>query len=169
MSSDVENRTWKTRIKVLISHTGSPYPDIEYEGTTSDGGNEVLVEIVENVSDAERSVRDIIHSTHQWNQGTVVRPHEFSWTLEVLANTQAAKLLRHLQRDNKYFRLYLEEDIPDELPDQFVYETEILGDAWVEDRRLTVPNIGVARVVFSGRALRAAYAGGSEYGEYPYY
>jgi len=165
MSTDIEQRTWKTRIKVLISHTGDQYADIEYGGSS----NEIEIDIVQNVTDGERSPRDIIHSTHRWNTGTVVRPHEFSWSLEVFANTQAAKLLRHLQRDNKYFRIYIQEDIPDELPDQFVYETEVLGDAWVEDRRVTLPNVGPPRIVFTGRSLRAAYAGSTEYGEYPYY
>jgi hypothetical protein len=162
--SDVVNRTWKTRIKVFLSHDGAQYDDIEYGN-----GNEVELDIVQSIGDGERSPRDIIHSIHRWNTATVVRPHEFTWTLEVFANTQTAKLLRHLQRDNAYFRLYIQEDIPDELPDQFVYETEVLGDAWVEDRSMTVPNVGVAVVTFSGRSLRAAYVGDKDYGEYPYF
>jgi len=171
MSTTIEERTWKARIRVKVRHEGAQYDDIaNYVGSS----NEVIIELVQNLRINERSPRDVIHGLEEWNAATVPRPHEFSFSFEIPMNMEGAKLLKYIQRDNRYFDLLIEENqdlIPDELQgrDQFALRLEVLGHAFVEDAPQNFPNVGVPRITFSGRALRAALGKYQrQYGQYPY-
>jgi hypothetical protein len=171
MSTTIEQRTWKARIRVTVEHEGSQYEDISYVG----GGTQIEIELIQNLRTRERSPRDIIHSLNEWNAATVPRPHTFDFSFEIPMNIQAARLFKYLQRDNKYFKLYIEENqdfVPEELDgvEQWALTMVLLDHAWVEDADQTITGITVPRLVVSGGALRTAVGPNAEpYGEYPYF
>jgi len=172
MSTDIETRTWKARIRVLVTHEGSQYNDI----TTYVGGStEAEIELIQNLRIGERSPRDILHSLNEWNAASVPRPHEFTFSFEIPMNLEGSKLLKYIQRDNKYFDLYIEENqdqTPEDLQgiNQFGPRAELLGHAFVESADQTFTGVTVPRLVVSGRALRAAVGEEQEqYGQYPYF
>lgn len=172
MSTTIEDRTWKARIRVLLVHEGTPYDDITiYTGS----GTECEVELIQNVTMGESSPRDIGQTLNEWNAYTVPRPHVFSFSFEVPMNLEVAVLLKYIQRDNKYFDLELEEN-QDQLPDdldgiqQFKPGRELLGHAFIEDATQTFDGVSIPRLRVSGRALRAAVGDSQvQYGQYPFF
>jgi len=157
---------WKSRVTVYIEHDGMQYEDIDYVGSS----NLVEIEVVTGHKTGEKAPKGILHGLKKVNVGTIEKPHVYTWSFDIPANTIAAYLLERILADNRKFRLITREDdtVPEDLQGNFVSEVEILIKAWVDslEREFSVDDVPMYR--FSGGALRSSTRGGDEKGSYTY-
>ncbi len=95
-----------------------------------------------------------LHGLNEWNQGIIEKAPEFTFVIAVPAVSATSRLLRTLQVSGVPFKLFVNDQSDS---GEFELRQEVLSEARLTSKEMTVVVEDVPMIVYNGMALRYTY------------